>query len=164
MKKPRPIEIRDGVGYVTLTKGFVAVVDEVDVPLVSGRCWCAHIKHKKSGRRVVYAQSRINGKLFYIHTVITNYPMTDHADGDGLNNRRYNLRETNHVLNARNSSGHSTTRLKGISFCDGKWRAQIKPSRNERNIVVGTYSSDKEAHLAYAICAYALFAENARVF
>ena len=45
--KPRPIRIEGDVAYVPLTKGYEAIIDVEDVPLVEGRNWHAHVVRKK---------------------------------------------------------------------------------------------------------------------
>lgn len=73
--KPRPIRVEGDIAYVPLTKGYVAIIDVEDVPLVQGQNWCA----KRSGK-TVYAMRKaprdINGKQssIHLHRVLTSAP------------------------------------------------------------------------------------------
>ena len=58
-RKIRPIRVEGNVAYITLTKGYVAIIDALDVPIVSGFNWCARVDFKSDGGvRCVYAFRR----------------------------------------------------------------------------------------------------------
>lgn len=84
---------------VRLTRGYVAQIDERDADVVLARKWCADVIKTK-----VYA---VSGKpKLLMHRLITGAKdgqIVDHIDGNGLNNRRSNLRITNHYGNAQNA-------------------------------------------------------------
>lgn len=96
----RPIRFAADIAYVPLTRGYEAVIDADDAELVGRWNWIAHVKPCKRGEGVqVYAVRTEYGgeKRRYIrmHRLIAGTPEgmeTDHRDGDGLNNRRGNLR------------------------------------------------------------------------
>lgn len=76
---------------IPLTRGYVAVIDEKDRAVTDGRRWWAFVVPT---RKAVYAGTRINGKNVYLHKLLApEWAEVDHADGDGLNNRRSNLRD-----------------------------------------------------------------------
>lgn len=152
--KTKPITTSGDVAYVPLTKGFVAVIDASDVPLVAGSNWWA--LQKANG--VVYAvrQMRILGKKqnVLMHRVIAGTPnglLTDHIDGDGLNNRRSNLRHATNEQNQRNRGANRGTRsgLKGVQFHkrDRLWLARI--TVNKKVYSLGYFKEPEQAHNAY---------------
>ena len=49
MKTIRPIRVEGNVAFVPLTKGYEAVIDAVDVPLVDGRRWFATVIRRRDG-------------------------------------------------------------------------------------------------------------------
>lgn len=148
----RSIEVLGGMASIPLTKGKYAVIDADDLHLVSGKSWAA----AKRGN-TYYAKSdyRINGerKAIYMHRVILGVEsgLVDHIDGNGLNNRKANLRQASHSLNAHNSGiGHkNTSGFKGVSWSKacGKWKAEI--TRNKRKMHLGVFDSPEDASRAY---------------
>lgn len=101
---------------IRLTQDQVALVDDCDFERLNKFKWFAH-----KGRNTYYAQRnspKINGKqrtIFMHHKVIGKPPvgkMSDHEDGNGCNNQRYNLR---HVTNRENSQNRKNIKkLQGI--------------------------------------------------
>lgn len=76
-----------------------------------------------------------------LHTFLTGYtPTTDHIDGNGLNNRRSNLRPATKTQNNYNKPPRpgGLSKYKGVSWDEpnGKWRATIQaegqPARPRR--------------------------------
>lgn len=68
----------------------------------------------------------------------------DHIDGNKLNNSLDNVRIVTHQQNQWNQ-----TKAKGYYFnkASKKWKAQIK--LNRKDIYLGLYNSESEAHTAY---------------
>src|SRR5947209_919082 len=79
-------------------------------------------------------------------------PLTpDHRDGDGLNNRRGNLRPAERAQqswNMRSPTG-STSAFKGVHWYAraGRWRSRIKV--RGKDIQLGLFDSEIEAKAAY---------------
>ena len=150
----RAIRIVGDLAFVELNRGLEAVIDAADVPLVSGFTWYAH-----KNRNVVYVvradRSGPKQRTVSMHRTIAGEPAgldVDHIDGDGLNNRRSNLRlatksqnTQNQRINRRNTSG-----FKGVSFhkSSGTWRAAIRMNRKRKHL--GCFRTPEAAHAAYS--------------
>lgn len=153
----RPVRIEGDVAYIPLTRGYEAVIDAEDVPLVEGRNWCAFVNAR---RRTVYAGYRARvekgrSRNFYLHRLLLNAPedmQADHIDCDGLNNRRSNLRLASHAENIHNQRGHadSLSGVKGVTWSkvSQKWMAQIRV--DGKNRCLGFFADKHEAGAAYA--------------
>lgn len=153
-KSIREIRIEGNVAFITLTKGYEAVIDAVDVPLVDGFNWKSFVK-----KHTVYAvrTERIgHGKrrTVLLHRVIMGDPaglQVDHRDGDGLNDRRFNLRNATRSQNLQNqrTGDNNTSGFKGVSWCkrDGKWRAHIRLDGKHHSL--GYHDTPEAAHAAY---------------
>ena len=87
----------------------------------------------------------------------------DHIDGNGLNNRRDNLRTATQSQNLMNRIGNSnaTSKYKGVSrYRDGKrWQAFI--GLNGKSIYLGIFNTELEAYKAYCDKACELFGKFA---
>lgn len=90
-------------------------------------------------------------------------PMVDHEDGDGLNNRWGNLRQSTQSQNTSNSrlSKANTSGFKGVVLEKGKWRAKVTKNYVTHH-VHGYFATAEEAHAAYLRKAKELFGEFAR--
>jgi hypothetical protein len=165
--KARPIRIEGDVAYIPLTKGFEAVIDADDVPLVEGYNWRAWV-----GRNAVYAiradYSGQKQRTVYLHRVIIGEPggmQVDHIDSDGLNNRRLNLRPATHQQNNHNQrlSSRSTSGIKGVHWNkrDRIWHACIALNGKTRHL--GSYSTKEAARAAYAEASARLHGEFGRI-
>jgi hypothetical protein len=146
-KIKRPIRICGDVAYVPLTQGYEAIIDAADVPLVEGFNWNAGF-----GGNNVYARRTVGNSCVLLHRAIMKEPFglsIDHIDGDGLNNRRCNMRIATHSQNMHNMriNKANTSGLKGVDLVSGKWRARIKLNGNR--IYLGQFASPEEAHAAY---------------
>jgi hypothetical protein len=165
--KARPIRIEGDAAYVPLTKGYEAVIDAADAPLVGKFNWCVQVD-----RKTVYAQrndySGGKRRTVYLHRVIMGDPdgfQVDHRDGCGLNNRRTNLRIATPEQNQHNQriSRASTSGFKGVCWDkrSGKWRAKIKSGIKYHHL--GYFTMPEAAHAAYAEASARLHGEFGRV-
>ena len=152
----------DEVRYIPLTRGKYAIVDAADYEWLSQHKWLANGDEKRG----FYAGRRVGRKLQLMHRLIMNAPpgtVVDHIDGNGLNNRRCNLRICTQKQNSRNSapSRHSSSRFKGVYYCKRtrKWIATI--GYNGRTIHLGSFDDEIEAARAYDRKARELFGEFA---
>lgn len=150
------------MAIVKLTKGMVAYVDDCDSERISKYSWCA----TQSGK-TPYAQSRIgqgrHGKREYMHTFLIGKRegfQIDHIDGNGLNNRRTNLRHVTRSQNQWNRNPNQGKRFKGIIYSRGKWIAKIK--KYGQRMTIGSFNTEVEAALAYNREAKQMFSQCAR--
>lgn len=170
----REIRIEGDVAYVPLTKGYEAVVDTADVPRVQNFHWHAQVDQRRDGSvRVVYAARKIRrpdgqyrSALMHRELLgITGRTEGDHVDGDGLNNRRSNLRAATHAENLSNQRTHydSASGCKGLTWhpqC-GKW--QVRIMAHGKRHYVGLFVSVEEARNAYAKASAELHGDFGRI-
>lgn len=151
---------------VSLTRGASALVDDEDFEAVTaGPPWRLLID--KSGRRygvrtVRTQDGRRTSQL--MHRVIApGIALVDHANGNGLDNRRANLRPATPAENARNARGHGCSGLKGVSAAGaarpGQFRARIRV--NGRTEFLGHFPTALAAAQAYDDAARVHFGEFA---
>ena len=144
---------------IKLTRGYYAVVDDVDFELVNRFTWWAHVY----SRGYTYARHTCNlGKLsgrqvngtISMHRLLMR-PLigmeVDHIDHDGLNNRRANLRLCTRSQNAMNrvSRRNSLSKYKGVTRFTpkGKWIAYITVHGQQINL--GGFKDEREAAIEY---------------
>jgi len=119
-------------------------------------------------RHLLYAVAIIGGKRVKLHRFVLDdfeAPEIDHIDGNGLNNRRNNLRAATRAENTRNQRLRSevkTSRFKGVSRKSSvaPWIAQI--TVNGHVIEVGRFKSEEDAARAYDEAAKRYFREFAK--
>lgn len=149
--------------------GFFATIDDEDAARVGQyKCW-ELVRTKRHG--VFYACARpkkggVRGPTIYMHRLVMNYagPLdVDHVSGDGLDNRKANLRIASRSQNLANGKRRAigASGLKGARLHeDGKhWVGQI--TVNGKNRYLGFYKSAQEAAAAYDEAAREAFGEFA---
>lgn len=118
---------------------------------------------KKKGTENYYYHTRINGKWIKMHSLIIgaiNGQQVDHINHVTYDNRMSNLRIVNNSANAYNRQKTTGTSVfKGVHKRGIKWRSTIR--FKEKTIHIGTFSSEKEAAMAYDKIAIVLFGEYA---
>jgi hypothetical protein len=148
-----PILRPDGTALIPLTLGLYAIIDQSDLDLVAPRLWQAHARADGNG---YYARS--NGKR--MHRIILGCGPTelgDHRDGDGLNNRRYNLRLATRLQNSQNRIVRKEGLPVGVREIKGRFYARIR--EGDRQVALGGFGTADEAHLAYVREASARYGE-----
>ena len=145
---------------IPLSQGKFAIIDEEDFEEVSRHKW--HI----AGADRNYALS--TSKRLRMHRLIVKASpgeIVDHANCDGLDNRRENLRITTHALNIANQRPirGGVSRYKGVSKLrsDESWYAYI--TKDKKRTHLGSYNSEEEAAMAYDRAAVVLFGEFSRL-
>jgi hypothetical protein len=148
--------------FIPLTQGKTATVDKEDFEFLSQWDWSA-IK----GRNTFYAirSAHDESKPIYMHREILSAFRVDHADGDGLNNRRLNLRDSDCSQNAWNQKkkSNNTSGFKGVTWDKNreKWITHIGFHR--KMYFLGRFSTAEEAARAYDEAARRLYGEFARL-
>ena len=100
-----------------------------------------------------------------MHNIILNTPngmICDHVNGNGLDNRRSNLRCVTYSQNRMNAGKNiGESKYKGVFRSREKWCASIYV--NNKRIYIGYYESDSIAAKAYNDAAIKYFGEFARL-
>lgn len=132
--------------------GIAITVDEADYKLLSTMKWYVHVK--SNGKCYAMSTRKLNKKPVLMHRLILNAKhgqFIDHINGDGLDNRKANLRFCTLSQNNANrkSAKDSSSKYLGVSFCkkSNKWRAHISVNNKIKHI--GTFKTEIEAALAY---------------
>jgi hypothetical protein len=145
---------------IPLTQGYVAIVDAADYDAAMVYKWCALI-----GNHTVYAKRayQVDGvhRTVQLHTFLTGWPYVDHVNGNGLDNRRDNLRPATRAQNQRNARRRidNTSGFKGVSINRGRWQAVIRAGGTPRNL--GRFDDPESAARAYDAAARELHGEYA---
>jgi hypothetical protein len=146
---------------IPLSRGrFIALVDDEDYERIAAHRW-----HRK-GSDAFYAVRWVEGntRRVRMHREVLGVGsdvIVDHANGDGLDNRKVNLRVCTPADNARNSRALRGQRVKGVQFLDGRWRARVRI--DGRLTHIGSFGTAVEAALAYDAAARLHFGEFACV-
>lgn len=155
---------------IPLSNGLFVEIDDDDWKKVSRYRWvaskawhnnwyarvCVDSDHTKSGKTTIL-----------MHRLILDFPrgFVDHRDGNGLNNRRANLRQANPRQNAHNQRKgiRGLSQYKGVSWDSRcrRWMASIRV--NGRTEFLGRFLCEAGAARAYDEAAYRNFGEFARL-
>jgi hypothetical protein len=110
-------------------------IDLEDLPRLEEAVGNRSISMKKgTGKEKFYASfTSKEGKHTFIHRFVMDYEgelLVDHINGDGLNDRKSNLRLATHSENAQNieNNANSQSGIKGLVYDPDKkkWRVRIK--------------------------------------
>lgn len=141
---------------IKLTKGYFANVDDADYDWLNQWKW--HV-HKNPKSNTMYALRNIsNGSggqtTIQMHRLILGLTdigtITDHVDGNGLNNQRANLRQANKSQNAANRKAFGKSKYRGVSLIVTKygqyWYAKCSKGETIKTKICDT---ETEAALTY---------------
>ena len=138
---------------IPLSQGKSTIVDLEDYDLLNRYKW----NTKKDGNnfyavRGVWQNNTV--KTIYMHRVITNAipgKEIDHINGDGLDNRKCNLRFVTHRQNGQNKHVGKTSRFPGVTWDKNRkrWTAQLR--LNGKRHFLGRFPNEHEAFEAYKL-------------
>lgn len=143
--------------------GQAVLLDESDLPLVHGWRWYIHNTKTNFYVRGYPVGKRQNG-LFYMHRILMGAQEgqeIDHRNGNGLDNRRSNLRFCTRTQNNanRHAVASRSSPFKGVHFesYTGKWRAEI--TKNGVRYRLGRFDSVNDAERAYRCKSQEIFGD-----
>ena len=138
-------------------------VDEDDLPRILEVSLYWNVLVRRGSTSVAY--TTVATEVFYLHRLVTNAPphlMVDHIDGNGLNNKKTNLRLCNNQQNCMNQKPRGGRKYKGISkLPSGKYRARVTIDGSHFNL--GVFKTEQEAAIAYNEWAIKIYGEFARL-
>lgn len=143
--------------FVELTQGKRAIVDDEDYDAVISRNWIAHkMGHCFYATRHVRLEKRVYSHEYMHRSImrrmldrdIVTSEMCDHVNGDGLDNRRSNLRLATRSQNNRNRHyrrPNLSSVYLGVCWHGAarKWKASTDV--DGRSVVIGFFASEFEA-------------------
>ena len=145
---------------IILRTGEPVLVDDEDFDRVSRMKWRRMIS--TSGTMYAMSNYRVPGdykrtKTVMMHRIIMNAPHgmdVDHRDGNGLDNRKQNLRLVTGAMNLRafrKKGPNTTSKYMGVSFSKKGW--EVKCSYRKDGVLhktyVGLFKTEIAAALAY---------------
>lgn len=149
---------------IPLSQGYSAFVDDADYELLRQYKWHVFIRsHSKTkyAATIFYEPTK---RSVLMHRLILTVPIgkeVDHINGDGLDNRRCNLRLTDRAGNCQNRQkrGDGYKGVKDNKY--GRWEARIQ--FNKRSLHLGTFDTAQQAAEAYNDAAVQYHGEFARL-
>jgi hypothetical protein len=149
------------IRYISLTRGKHAIVDAADYPALARYKWYAQ-RTDRCG--TFYACRTHRGRSFSMHRQIMKPPkgmVVDHINGNGLDNRRCNLRVCTQLQNSQNSHRRQPgkSQFRGVFPRGDKWEATLQHNREEHYL--GLFDDEVEAAKARDRKAYELAGEFA---
>jgi hypothetical protein len=148
---------------IPLTQGQFAIVDDEDFEELNKYKWCA-IKRAYT----FYAKRDVNGRLIAMHRIILHCKEgleVDHINGNGIDNRKENIRVCTKINNLRNRKRRTDSfcKYKGVYFNKRRkrWNAYITVDR--KRISLKTFSNPIDAAIAYNTFAIKYFGEFAKL-
>lgn len=148
---------------LVLASGKVLIIDSSDYDKVSKYAW--HSKKSRSTYYAVHKSYTSSGSLVIpMHRYILDAPkgsIIDHKNGNGLDNRRANLRFVTRQYNRANSL-ENKNKLDSLPKGVYKSKSKRNPYRavlrtNGKNYHLGYYPTISEAHIAYKTKASEVF-------
>ena len=147
---------------IPLTRGYVAIVDDEDFDWLTQWSW--HVARAPRGG-LYAARSRTIPGPKKMHQLLIEAPkgcVPDHRNGNGLDNRRENLRVATRSQNAMNKRIRAgVSGFRGVTPNKRRWMAKIRVSG--RHHYLGNFATAAEAARAYDSAARALHGPFARL-
>ena len=153
---------------IPLSQGKVTIVDDNDFCILSYHKWRAE-KHCSTFYAVYRVRiSKNNWRTRLMHRIILGLQpgdkqITDHRDGNGLNNQRANLRRCTQTQNNQSSRKRTgcTSKYKGVHWNSHSynWTSRIQVNRKQTHL--GQFESESDAARAYDAAAVKHYGEFA---
>lgn len=157
---------------IPLNDEFMVLVDDADYERIAAHKWRILRSGNASYARRTETVGTVNGRRIrreiYMHREVMGAPpekQVDHIDGNGLNNKRSNLRlateqqnKCNRPLQRNNTSGFKGVHLEART---GRWGARIKHRGSVRRL--GVFDDPEDAARAYDEAARRLHGKFARL-
>lgn len=163
----RPIRVEGNVAYITLTNNCEAIIDAEDAALFGRLNWYAWARPHTTYAVRSARDNEPGPRMVFLHRAVLSAPhgiSVDHINGDGLDNRRANLRLASLSENNRNQrlAARNTSGFKGVTWHarQQRWQAQIKSGG--KCFYLGLFDNRQEAHAAYCDAAKRMHGEFAR--
>lgn len=131
---------------IPLTQGKVAIVDDDAPAWIFEVKWCAIRRGKcwHAQRHIILEDGR--GTSQYMHRVVLNAKpgeIIDHKDGNGLDNRKENLRVTSSAGNQRGFNKrqiNNTSGFRGVGWNKGYKKFEARVTHARKLLLVGYFS------------------------
>lgn len=147
-----------------IIKNKLIKIDKQDLDLFNSYIW--HIEKRKSG--IEYLGTRILDKIVLFHWILIDKQTgmeIDHINGNGLDNRRENLRICTHKQNMYNKKLYKNNKsgYKGVYMQTGRNKFSVQIRVNGKKIRLGNFKNKEDAAIMYDKSAKLYFGEYARL-
>ena len=136
--------------YIVLTQGKCAIVNDADFAWLSQWKW-----HAVKVRNTHYAMrpKGRNGKILMHREILGlkkgDNKITDHINGNGLDNRRENLHTCSYYENSYNQhTVWGNSRYRGVFWKKKQKRWVASINHKGKHIYIGSYKTEEEAAIA----------------
>lgn len=167
--------LSDQVQVIELTQGQFALIDKGEVNKILQNNWHAY---RQENAKTFYAKAHLfkggEDKTIHMHRIIMDCPagmVVDHINGNGLDNRKCNLRICSPFENMGNKrpQKNKSSQYKGVTRweyryknkVEDRWIARIQNNNRQRSL--GYFRTEVEAALAYDKAAKSTFGPYARL-
>lgn len=151
---------------IILSKTQIAIIDDDDFERIIKFKWHA-VQKRRGGKFYAERSFRLNGKRKNVrlhHEILQTNNMVDHINGNGLDNRKENLRICNNSQNHQNIPkriGITSSKYKGVTKRKNGWEANI--AFNNKRKYLGNFKTEIEAAIAYNNAAIQFHKEFANI-
>ena len=157
---------------IMMSNGKGILVDAEDYDSLSSFNWslsrsgekCYAHRRRQAGECFTTATVKMHRLLLGLVGIENKHIQVDHINGNGLDNRKNNLRPCNAAENQANTCGRNKNGFKGVSEeknrAFNRWRARIR--KDSKLVDLGNYPTKELAAAAYDGAAKALYGSFAR--